>query len=247
MTDVSLLRLCISLIAVGGAGVAIACESDPSGQPGIDGGFTPSPSPSPSPSTPQTATDAGAEASTDASVVADLTDTFSKVANPNGAWTYGYSLGDPRGDAGALIVFTTASELATNIPYWFDPTHHVLNDPCIYKNETGEVFADGIQPGDVALHPGAAAEYAIARYTAPVAGTYAITLQFKEGDTGDTNGLLLHNGAVIVDEESTSTNTLHELVRTLTAGDTLDVAVGNKGDFTDDSTPVVFKVRSTSP
>ncbi|MBX3193379.1 MAG: hypothetical protein KF819_40730 [Labilithrix sp.] len=248
MPTASLLRLvCISLVVVGGACVAIACESESSsGQPGIDGGVTP---PSTSPTTPPPAPDAGAEASTDAgaSVVADLTADFSKTANPSGVWTYGYSLDDPRGDAGALIVFSTASDLGTNLPYWFDPTHQVLNDPCIYKNETTEVFADGVQPGDVALHPGAAAEYAIARFTAPAAGTYAITVQFKEGDTGDTNGLLLHNGAVVFEETSTSTNKLHELVRTLAAGDTLDVSVGNKGDFTDDSTPVVFKVRSTSP
>ncbi|MBX3205598.1 MAG: hypothetical protein KF764_11060 [Labilithrix sp.] len=237
----------ISLIAVAGAQAVIACGSDTTGapsQPGGDGGTT-----SPAPTTPDPLKDAAADVRTDANDVvnADLTADFSKVANPSGVWTYGYSLGDPRGDAGALIVFTTPSELAPNIPYWFDPTHQVLNDPCIYRNETNEVFADGIQPGDVALHPGNAAEYAIARFTAPAAGTYAITVQFKEGDTGDTNGLLLHNGAVLVNEESTSTNKLHDLVRTLAAGDTLDVAVGNKGDFLDDSTPVVFKIRSTSP
>ena len=217
-------------------------ESDPL-EPNLDGGST-------SPTPPLPVNEAGVDAAADADadlVVADLTTDFSKVENPNGAWTYGYSLDDPRGDAGALIVFTTASELAPNIPYWFDPTHQVLNDPCVYRNESTEVFADGIQPGDVALHPGSAAEYAIARWTAPVAGTYAITVQFKEGDTGDTNGLLLHNGAVIVEEASTSTNELHQLVRALAAGDTLDVAVGNKGDFTDDSTPVVFSIRSSSP
>ncbi len=239
----------VSFIAVGVAGGGVACESDPSGapsQPNIDGGPTTSPAPTTSPSPVKDADDdVGSDAS--AVVVADLTADFSKVANPNGPWTYGYSLGDPRGDAGALIVFTTPGELAPNIPYWFDPTHQVLNDPCVYRNETTEVFADGVQPGDVALHPGSAAEYAIARWTAPAAGSYAIVVQFKEGDTGDTDGLVLHNGAVIVNEESTSTNKLHEFVRTLAAGDTLDVAVGNKGDFTDDSTPVVFQIRSTSP
>lgn len=204
----------------------------------------------PIPSRPpvQTASDGGADAAADAApvVVGDLTTDFSETSNPNGAWTFGYTLGIPGGDAGAFTAFTTTSEIATDVLSWIDPTHQVLGDPCVYRNGSAAVFADGIQPGDVALHPGNAGEYAIARWTVPSAGTYAVSVQFKEGDTGDTNGLFLHNGAVLVTEESTSTNALHELVVQAAAGDTLDVAVGNKGDFLDDSTPVVFTIRSSA-
>ena len=79
--------------------------------------------------------------------------------------------------------------------------------------------------------------------TARVAGVVE-KVKFKEGDTGDTNGLLLHNGVVLVNETSTSTNAVHEIVVTAAAGDKLDVAVGNKGDFTFDSTPVIFSIKS---
>lgn len=242
---------CLGVIALGLARAVVACENDLSSvpsQPNFDRGPAPGPTPTsstpPAPATNDASVDSGADAS--AVVVADLTDDFSKTSNPNGAWTFGYTLGVPSGDAGALIVFTTTRDVATNVPSWIDPTHEVLGDPCVYRNESGAVFADGIQPGEVALHPGSAGEYAIARWTAPAAGTYSVTVQFKEGDTGDTNGLFLHNGNVIVTEDSTSTNTVHQRVLVVAAGDTLDVAVGNKGDFLDDSTPVAFTIRSSA-
>lgn len=239
---------CFGVAALGFARAVVACEDDSASGPPqstIDSGIGPIPSSPPL----QTGADGGADSGADASavVVADLTADFSKTSNPNGAWTFGYTLGAPSDDAGALIPYTTTSEIATNVTAWIDPTHQVLGDPCVYVNGSGAVFADGVQPGDVALHPGNAGEYSIARWTAPTAGSYSVRVQFKEGDTGDTNGLLLHNGAVIVTEESTSTNTVHELVMVLAAGDKLDVAVGHKGDFLDDSTPVVFTIRTSRP
>lgn len=241
-----LVRLCsLGILALGLVRGLVACEDDTTSasppQTGTDAGFVPTPTPTTPPV--ETPKDGG----TDAGVVvaADLTRDFSKTANPNGAWTFGYSLGVPGGDAGTLIPFSATTVIATNVTAWIDPTHQVLNDPCVYRNESGAVFADGVQDGEVALHPGNAGEYAIARWTAPSAGKYAVRVQFKEGDTGDTDGLVLHNRAVIVTEASTSTSKVHDLDLTLAAGDTIDVAVGSKGDFLDDSTPVVFTVRSS--
>lgn len=235
----------LGFLALGLVRGLLACEDDTTSaspsQSGTDAGFVPSP-PSTTPPA-ETVKDGGADANV--VVVADLTRDFSKASNPNGAWTFGYSLGLPGGDAGTLIAFSATSVIATNVTAWIDPSHQVLNDPCVYRNESGAVFADGVQDGEVALHPGNAGEYAIARWTAPSAGKYAVRVQFKEGDTGDTNGLVLHNRAVIVTEASTSTNAVHDLDLTLAAGDTVDVAVGAKGDFLDDSTPVVFTVRSS--
>lgn len=236
----------LGLAALGFVRGLAACEDDSSSASpvagGTDAGFVPSPTSTP----PGPVTDGGTEAAADANLVtvADLTSDFSKTANPNGAWTFGYSLGVPGGDAGAFIAFSATSVIATNVTAWIDPTHQVLNDPCVYRNESGAVFADGVKDGEVALHPGNAGEYAIARWTAPSAGAYAVRVQFKEGDTGDTDGLVLHNGVVVATEASTSTNAVHELALTLAAGDRVDVAVGAKGDFLDDSTPVVFTVRA---
>lgn len=179
-----------------------------------------------------------------AGVSADLALDFSNTANPNGAWTFGYTMGSPEGDAGALIPFTTPKESA-GVHLWFDPTHVNLDAPSVYHNASN-VEVNGVAPGEVALHPGSVQEYAIARWTAPFAGKVAVKVQFKEGDQGDTNGLLLHNGVVLVTEDSTSTNAVHDVQVTLAKGDTLDVAVGNKGDFNYDSTPVIFSIK-TSP
>lgn len=240
---------CLGVTALGLARAIVGCEDGSSpvaSQPTFDGGVAPVPSnPPPRPAGP----DGGADAAVDAGevIVGDLTTDFSKTANPNGAWAYGYTLGAPDGDAGAFIAFTATSVIATDVTAWIDPTHQVLGDPCVYRNESNAVFADGVQPGDVALHPGNAGEYAIARWRAPAAGKYVVTVQFKEGDTGDTNGLFLRNGAVMVTEDSTSTNEVHRLDLELAAGDELAVAVGSKGDFLDDSTPVVFTIRATGP
>jgi hypothetical protein len=179
----------------------------------------------------------------DAAVVsADLVADFSSTANPSGPWTFGYTLASPEGDAGALIPFTTPSS-SMNVDLWIDPTHVNLNAPAIFHNGSNSAV-NGVAPGEVALHPGSVQEYAIARWTAPVAGKYAVKVQFKEGDSGDTNGLFLHNGVVLVNEASTSTNAVHDITVTVAAGDTLDVAVGNKGDFNFDSTPVVLSIHT---
>jgi len=181
----------------------------------------------------------------DASVVrADVTADFSAMANPNGAWTYGYTLGDPSAaDAGALIVYSGTSTATLGVTSWVDPTNSVLGAPSAWRNDSASTLA-GIAPGEFALHPGQAGEYSIARWTAPAAGTYAVTVQFKTGDMGDTNGLFLRNGVVLTNDESTSAETVHTLNVTVAAGDHLDVAVGNKGDFYYDSTPVRFIIDS---
>lgn len=185
-----------------------------------------------------TSTDGSVEAKV---VVADLSADFSIAANPNGRWTYGYlpytaTLGN--GDSGTLTVFPAV----LNNHGWYDPSNAVLDAPAVWRNDTdaGMIFTD---PGEVALHPGSANEYAVSRWTAPSAGTYSISLQFKAGDQGDTNGFLLRNGVAIVTEDSTSTNAVHELDVTLAEGDILDVVVGSKGDFYYDTTPVHFTIR----
>ena len=192
------------------------------------------------------ATNPLADAGKDATVAvrADVTTDFATIANPNGAWTYGYALGDPTAaDAGAIVVFSAVSNATPSVPAWYDPANSVLGAPAAWRNDS-TATANGILPGEFAMHPGNAGEYAVARWTAPAAGAYTVTLRFKAGDSGDTNGLLLHNGVPLVTEDSTSTDAVHDLVVTLAAGDRVDVAVGSKGDFRFDSTPVHLTIRS---
>ena len=177
-------------------------------------------------------------------VNADIASDFALMANPNGAWTYGYVPRDPTSaDAGAFVVFREVANVSTGEASWHDPTNSVLGAPAAWRNDTGAT-SNGVATGEFALHPGQAGEYAIARWTAPAAGTYAVSVQFKAGDTGDTNGLLLRNGVALVTEDTTSTDAVHDLDVTLAAGDHLDVAVGSKGNFDYDSTPVHLSIRS---
>lgn len=241
----------VLMLALAGGAQIVACEDDSSSpvlsfDASTDAPFTPTP-PVEDARTPEDVAmpDADVPDVVDAAVVsADLALDFSNDANPSGGWTFGYTMSSPEGDAGALIPFTTPIESPADVHGWNDPTHVNLNAPAVFHNGSNSPV-NGVAPGEAALHPGSVEEYAIARWTAPLAGKYAVKVQFKEGDQGDTNGLLLHNGVVLVNEESTSTNAVHDVVVTLAAGDTLDVAVGNKGNFLYDTTPVIFSIHTT--
>lgn len=241
---------CLGFTSIVLASMFIACESDPS-SPFVAtspdaASFSADAAATDSSSVQDAATDAIRDAGKDAVVAvnADVAKDFSTIANPNGAWTYGYSLGDPTAaDAGAIVVYSAVSNATPDIPAWYDPANVNLGAPAAWRNDS-TVTNTNIAPGEFAMHPGNAGEYAIARWTAPAAGVYAVTLQLKAGDSGDTNGLLLHNGVALVTEDSTSTDAIHQLDVTLAAGDHLDVAVGSKGDFLYDSTPVHLTIRN---
>lgn len=235
-------------LALAGGALIAACENDASSPaPAPVASFdasTDAPGAPPRPVEDARAPeDAAAPDVADAAVVsADLALDFSNTANPNGAWTFGYTMSSPEGDAGALIPFPMQKE-SMDVHLWFDPAHVNLDAPGVFHNASN-VAVNGVAPGEVALHPGSVQEYAVARWTAPFAGKVAVKVQFKEGDQGDTNGLLLHNGVVVFSEDSTSTNAVHDVQVTVAKGDTLDVAVGNKGDFNYDSTPVIFSIHT---
>lgn len=238
----------LTVLALAGCALAAACESETTPSTGqIDASSDASFDSASTPPTPiedaQTPVDGGVrDAEAAAAISADLATDFSNTSNPNGAWTFGYTPSSPEGDAGALIPFPMSKDSGGS-RLWFDPANVSLDAPSVFKNGSTATI-NGIAPGEAGLHPGSVQEYAIARWTAPTAGKYAVKVQFKAGDTGDTNGLLLHNGVVLVNEISTSTNAVHDLTVTLAAGDKLDVAVGNKGDFAFDSTPVILSIRT---
>lgn len=194
--------------------------------------------------TAEAAADAGSDASADADADASLTSysattDFSTASNPNGVWTYGYTTTFPAadaGDAGTLVVFSTNTNGA-----WFDPNNVNLGAPAVFRNDTGAAI-NGVAPGELSLHPGNLGEYTIVRWTAPRSGTFSVHVEFKDGDIGDTDGFLLHNGVTLVTEASTSTAGTHDRTVTVALGDRLDLAVGPKGSFLYDSTPVVFTV-----
>src|SRR3989304_9249112 len=92
-------------------------------------------------------------------VVYDATSDFSGASNPNGVWSEGYT--STLGSAfqpfdqfaitnGGDIARWTSTAVGPNIPTFF-------------KNVgAAEIF--GVQPGDVALHPGFSNQYAVLRF-----------------------------------------------------------------------------------
>ena len=101
---------------------------------------------------------------------------FSASLNPNGVWSYGYSLtlggsqvpfGDRLNNNGADVWFTELSSEHNRVP-------------CIFHNPTTGVVALGptltplANPGGLALHPGQHDEFSVLRFTAPADNQYSI-------------------------------------------------------------------------
>lgn len=193
---------------------------------------------------PDVSVDAGTDADAAPAVQADVTADFSTTnGNPNGAWTYGYTLSPQASQGAPFVVYPAVSNGDPEIPSWYDPANVSLGAPAAWRNDSAAINT-GVQPGEFAMHPGSNGEYAVARWTAPAAGSYAVSLQFKAGDTGETENLLVHNGTVLVTDDSTEA--VHDLVVTLAAGDRLDAVVGSKGDFHFDTTPVHLTIRASA-
>ncbi len=184
------------------------------------------------------------DASTDAGWIdADVAADFSADSNPNGAWSYGYSVSVPGNAATALNVYPSKRSEA-GIDCWFDDGNVALGAPAVCFNGSDLTTSTGVAPGEVALHPGQNGEYSIVRWTAPTAGSYTVHVQFKAGDQGETDGLLLHNTTVLWSVASTSADPVDERTVPMAAGDTLEVAVGYAGNFLYDTTPVLFTIHS---
>lgn len=179
-------------------------------------------------------------------VIYDAAADFSAVNNPNSVWSYGYSLAG--GAAYAFTPFDTANNSLT-IPVWTSSTYRASGAPAIWKNLTvGMPF--GAAPGQLALHPGPNPySPAILRFTAPTTGTYNFTAMFFQGDRGVMNGaVILNNNDVAPMYYIPSTDLTPSFMASvlLLAGNTLDLAVGNNGNFGSGNTPVSFVLSSNA-
>lgn len=162
----------------------------------------------------------------------NATTDFGIASNPLGVWTYGFSstLG------GSLTLFDTT---IAGPPFvgWAHSTVNDLGTPTIAKNISGGSLF-GIPDGFVTLHPGAST-LTVLRFTAPTTNSYSLASQFFSGDGGETTGFVLHNGATLFSDTTTSDNPTFNTVVSLLAGDTLDIVVGQGSDgYFSDNTPV---------
>ena len=134
------------------------------------------------------------------SVYADLVfnaaEDFSIASNPNGAWSYGYSTTL----TGSLILHATTTDGA-DIDSWDSP--FAFGVPSIYRNTSASVYSDDhatMQPGQLALHPGANNEYEKARLTIPAASEFRIVGSFQGVDFGGPTSTDVHvllNGVAV--------------------------------------------------
>lgn len=79
-----------------------------------------------------------------------------------------------------FTLFTNAFFVTNVLMGWWGPGGQ---NPSIWKNLRSSA-ADGVQPGQLSLHPGPNTEPAVLRWTAPAAGFYSIKGTFHPGDYG---------------------------------------------------------------
>lgn len=157
---------------------------------------------------------------------------FSADGAISGAWRYG-STSTPA-DTGSFALYVNSSNMGP-VQTWTT----VSTFPSINYNTSSSVeqFGTVLWPANsIIQHPGPAGEYAVARWTAPVTGSYAISATFSNGDVqGATSGVFVfRNGATLASGQvdlstpfAYSTSSL-----ALTAGDLIDFAVNYGPNFT---------------
>jgi hypothetical protein len=158
-------------------------------------------------------------------------------SNPNGVWSYGWT----NGIAGPLTLFTRnhIPIVNNNLEHmWDDPNNSSGFTPSVAWNAGGD-FDDGnvtFVAGALLLHPcgidGQA--YAHVIWTAPVGGTYSLTSTFFAQQNGiNVDVHILVNGISVFDNTITNNGVSHTFsdVFNLSAGETIDFAVGPNGEF----------------
>ncbi|MBS0191321.1 MAG: hypothetical protein U0573_09665 [Phycisphaerales bacterium] len=174
---------------------------------------------------------------------------FSPTNNSNGVWSFGQfnSLGAP------FILHGANGTSSYGFDYWSASPGFSL--PGVLHNATASSIHYGTaiyNPGQLVLHPGASNEYSVVRFTAPVTGLYSFQASFIGADfVGPTtsNAVLLHNGVSLFGANVIGYQTVVSsgmMLMSLTAGDTLDAAVGfgPNGTYYGDSTGLDFTVES---
>lgn len=170
---------------------------------------------------------------------------FSSGANPNGFWSYGYSnaLGGP------FTPLTVPISMATGLAGFSQggarPSiqGNSTDSPITYSNTT-------VPPQGLELHPGPDGEYAIVRWTAPLAGVYAANGFFGSlSSTGATTDVHVRvRNDMRFDSTVSGNNTGFGLSFAMNAGDTLDFLVGWGSNATNlnDSTQLSLDIANIS-
>jgi hypothetical protein len=178
--------------------------------------------------------------------VYDVAADFSTASNPNGTWTYGWSA-----SLGTTLHPYLNHDNAFGLDLWRDQT-----DPNVSLNGTDFPINPGfaIWPAHrVAFHPGPIGEFSVVRWTAPHAAMIAVTSVFTGFDYNGPTSTDVHvllNGVSVFDAfvEGFGSSISFSTNLSVTAGDTIDVAVGvgRNGHYIDDTTGLSLTIVATA-
>lgn len=180
--------------------------------------------------------------------VYDVAADFSTASNPNGVWSYG----ETNGFGGAFTLFTDNSTITPGLQSWMGASPTLLT-PFVYHNATAAPISLGSPvygPFEAGFHPGPSARDATYRFTAPAAGLYAFNGIFYGQDTAGTTtevGIFLNGaqqGSLIQVNGFGTPTTPFVATFSLAAGGNIDVSVGNRGSFFNDSTGLAVTIAA---
>jgi hypothetical protein len=181
----------------------------------------------------------------------DISDDFSLATNPTGVWSFGFTttLG------GALTLYDVTSNPPDGSQRW---THSVVNAagaPSDFNNPNAFPIITCATcaplPGNTAaFHPGQGGENSVFRFTNPTNALYNISVTFTAIDDGPTDVYVMRNNGVIfslplLTEGSVITHLINLLA--LAPGETIDFAVGTRGNFLFDSVAIDATITSVNP
>ena len=174
---------------------------------------------------------------------------FSVAFNPNGVWSYGSEtlLG------GSLTLYNSNSCAVSGVIQGWCSSFAGI--PVDFNNPTGATinFSSVTVPAHTAaFHPGPSGEFSVYRFTALVAGTYALSTSFFPDDIspGGTDVHVLDNGVSlftgVVDGANSPNYTNSALI--LAAGDRIDFALGfgADGNYYSDSTGLTATLTTSA-
>lgn len=114
---------------------------------------------------------------------------FSLGSNPNCEFAYGYTANANVDSPFSLYTFATANVPVSGIDRWHRDSPDSDLVPAVFHNRnatTTSYFTIQQPPNELNVHPGAAGERSVVRFTAPTSGIYNISGQFEGIDTVGT-------------------------------------------------------------
>ena len=166
-------------------------------------------------------------------------------ANPSGAWSWGQS--DAKGTLGSFDLFPWNGRTADgDVPYW-TVAGGAINNPNVGRNTTDHVL-HGVQPHELAFHPGPDRRLCVVRWTAPQSGSVFVWGCFGAGDSGKVDVYVVKTNGdgqateVLFKALNTPADEPFKVTTRIREGETIDFAVGNAGAWEFDSTPLAATI-----